>query len=413
MKLPEGFVIMMEKALGSEASDFFAAMDEPPSVSVRLNSRKPTDAFDGCKPVAWCRQGRYLPERPVFTLDPLLHCGAYYVQDASSMILHYITSVIVGTLSHETGVDPLPLSVADFCAAPGGKATAILDALPDGSRMVANEFVAKRAGALRENLTKWGVPGVTVTNHAVSYFAQNGDLFDFVNVDAPCSGEGMMRKDNDALAQWSEELVAKCASLQREILTDAARTVRPGGFLVYSTCTFNTIENEQNAKFIQEELGMVPFDPKFPADWGIPGGIGTDLPVARFMPHKTKGEGLFLSVFRRPGVFSPSVMTKKTSLQPVARLIKGKNQRKTPIETPPPSIEDILSVDYDRNKYPLAELTLEEARSYLRRESVTLDESIPKGYAVVTYKGIPLGPVKNIGQRANNLYPKNWRILMR
>lgn len=392
---------MIRTLLGGEADDFLQAMQKPPVCSVRLNSRKPGASFPGSVPVKWCPKGLYLPERPVFTLDPLLHAGAYYVQDASSMIYREVVSRIVGVL----GDGAAPLCVADLCAAPGGKTTAIIDALPDGSKVIANEFVPKRAAILRENLAKWGYPGVTVTNHDTSYFSKSGSQFDIVAVDAPCSGEGMMRKDEDAVAQWSPKLIESCAALQREILANAVASVKPGGFLIYSTCTFNRSENEENATFICEELGLEPFDPAFPDEWGIPRGIGVSLPVYRFMPHKTEGEGLFLAVFRKPGEWIPSNLSNR--IAPLRRKFSTAKQHDDV-----PEIEDILSVDFDRSKYPEAPLSKEQALAYLRREAIVLSDNVPKGIVIVTYRNLPLGAVKNIGSRANNLYPKNWRIRM-
>jgi tRNA and rRNA cytosine-C5-methylase len=427
MELPSGFIEMMRRLIGDDADAFFLAMEKAPVVSVRLNGRKPSDAFDGCRAVKWCRQGRYLESRPIFTLDPLLHAGAYYVQDASSMIHYETVKRILASLAGnvEENAYDMPLSVLDLCAAPGGKTTAMIDALPDGSRIVANEYVGKRAAILKENLTKWGYPNIAVTNRDSSWFAAGGDSFDVVAVDAPCSGEGMMRKDPDAVAQWSPQLIAQCATLQREILGNAVKALKPGGFLIYSTCTFNTEENERNAEFIKDELGLESFDPGFPKEWDIPGGIGTSLPVYRFMPHKTEGEGLFLAVFRKPGEFEPSNLSRTVAPYPTFQrretAVSKKGGRKEKGVKPVvgkketqdiPEMEEILSVAFDRSRYPLAELTKEQAVAYLRRESVVLSADVPKGIAIVTYKGLPLGPVKNIGTRANNLYPKTWRILI-
>ena len=440
MELPSGFVTMMQDLLGQEAEAFFAAMKSAPSVSVRLNGRKPSDAFEGCRGVKWCEKGRYLDSRPVFTLDPLLHAGAYYVQDASSMIHYECIKRILRALNDKTPIDSAekgneiihPVTILDLCAAPGGKTTAMIDAIPDGSRVTANEYIGKRATILRENLTKWGYPDVNVTNRDSKWFAENGDCFYIVAVDAPCSGEGMMRKDPDAVAQWSHELISQCATLQREILTNAVHALKPGGFLIYSTCTFNRMENEENAEFIRDVLGLIPFDPHFPEEWGIPHGIDTSLPVYRFMPHKTEGEGLFLAIFRKPGEYKPSIISPRVKplASPLRKRVRtdhkivshkgpkdtrrgnGKDSKNNDIANVP-EIEDILSVTFDRTSYPMAALDHEQALAYLRRESVVLPPEIPKGIVIVTYKGLSLGAVKNIGTRANNLYPKNWRILMR
>lgn len=420
MTLPSGFIDQMRSLLGEETDNFIRAMELPPVISIRLNRRKPGASFPEARPVKWCRCGYYLPQRPVFTLDPLLHAGAYYVQDASSMIYHEVVSRLSQRLQQEAdSPTPLPLSLLDLCAAPGGKTTAMIDALPDGSSIVANEYVAKRAAILRENISKWGYPDVAVTNLDSSRFVSNGDSFDIVAVDAPCSGEGMMRKEEEAIRQWSPELIDNCAALQKEILSNAVETVKPGGFLIYSTCTFNRKENEENAQFIVSELGLQPVDMNFPEEWNIPSGIDTDLPVYRFMPHLTEGEGLFLSVFRKPGEWVHSNLRNKEKVHFLKRTATIKNYKsakqphksgRNPEEVP--SIEQILSVDFDRTTFPEADVELQQALSYLRREAITLSPDIPKGLVVITYKGLPLGMAKNIGNRANNLYPKNWRILM-
>lgn len=417
MTFPSGFIEMARNLLGEEADDFLNAMTLPPVCSIRLNTRKPGANFNDAIPVKWCETGFYLPSRPIFTLDPMLHAGAYYVQDASSMIYREVTSRILDILKKDANNQPVCL--LDMCAAPGGKTTAMIDALPDGSKVIANEYVAKRAAILRENLAKWGFPDTTILNKDSAFFKRAGFEFDIIAVDAPCSGEGMMRKDADAVAQWSPQLIENCATLQKEILTNAVEALKPGGFLIYSTCTFNRKENEENAEFIRAELNLEPFDPEFPEEWGIPRGIDTDLPVYRFMPHKTQGEGLFLAVFRKPGEWTPPHITRTT----VPKVNKPSSPKKTKRSgydarkaTPPseevPDIEEILSVDFDRSRFPEAPLTRDQALAYLRREAITLSPDTPKGIVIVNYEGLPLGPVKNIGSRANNLYPKNWRIRM-
>ncbi|MDE6008426.1 MAG: hypothetical protein K2G90_04385 [Muribaculaceae bacterium] len=404
MSLPQGFIDEMRLLLGEETDNFLIAMQRPPVVSVRLNPRKPGASFPEGTPVKWCEEGQYLPTRPDFTLDPLLHAGAYYVQDASSMIYFEVTRRLLSLMGN-----PDKISVLDLCAAPGGKTTAMIDALPDGSKVTANEYVAKRVHILRENLSRWGYPDVAAVNRDTSAFPREGNVYDIVAVDAPCSGEGMMRKDAQAREQWSEDLVEKCAALQREILANASATVRPGGFLIYSTCTFNRKENEENVRYVAEELGLEPVDLNFPEDWGIARGIKTPYPVYRFMPHVTEGEGLFLAVFRNPGEEESN--RPETVRKASVRFHKARPKEKD--KDTVPEIDEILSVDFDRSRFPIIELSREEALQYLRRESLVLPEGTPRGIVMMAYKGLLLGPAKNIGSRANNLYPKNRRILKR
>ena len=379
--LKEEFKEMLRNLLGEEAEELIKALDTPPVTSVRLNRRKPGAEFDDTEPVKWCDSGFYLEQRPEFIFDPLLHAGAYYVQDASSMIYESVVKVLAERFAESLPEgDPAYLKVLDLCAAPGGKTTAMINALPDGCDVTANEYSSKRVGALKENIDKWGYPNVVVSNKDSSYYGNQGESYDIVAVDAPCSGEGMMRKEEMARQQWSHKLIDECASLQKEILKNAEAALKPGGFLIYSTCTFNRKENEENAAYIAGELGLQPVDCGFQEDWGIQKGIGTDLPVYRFMPHKTKGEGLFLAVFQKPGEWVAARAPKKRITAAVA---------------------DHPHVDVDKAT----------ALSYLRRESIILPPDAPRGLVTITYKGLPLGEAKNIGSRANNLYPKNRRIL--
>lgn len=379
--LKEEFKEMLRNLLGEEAEELIKALDTPPVTSVRLNRRKPGAEFDDAEPVKWCDSGFYLKQRPEFIFDPLLHAGAYYVQDASSMIYESVVKVLTERFAESLPEgNPAYLKVLDLCAAPGGKATAMINALPDGCDVTANEYSSKRVGALKENIDKWGYPNVVVTNKDSSYYGSQGESYDIVAVDAPCSGEGMMRKEEMARQQWSPKLIDECASLQKEILKNAEASLKPGGFLIYSTCTFNRKENEENAAYIAGELGLQPIDCGFPEDWRIQKGIGTDLPVYRFMPHKTKGEGLFLAVFQKPGEWVADRSPKKR----------------------------ITATGAD---HPHVDVDKATALSYLRRESIILPPDAPRGLVTITYKGLPLGEAKNIGSRANNLYPKNRRIL--
>ena len=390
-ELKKDFKEMLQDLLGEEAYLLINALDQPPVTSVRINKRKPGAEFNDTETVAWCKSGFYLKDRPEFIFDPLLHAGAYYVQDASSMIYETVVSRLLPHFSNTSSGYPntsssFPhesnLKLLDLCAAPGGKTTAMINSIPDGCEITANEYSSKRVGALKENLDKWGYPNVHVTNKDSSFYAAQGETYDIVAVDAPCSGEGMMRKEEMARKQWNMDLVKQCAALQREILKNAAETLKPGGFLIYSTCTFNRKENEENAEFVVNELGFKPVNMDFPKEWKISGGINTILPVYRFMPHLTKGEGLFLAVFQKPGDWTPS---KNSSFL----------KRETIIKHP--------QVDVDKDT----------ALAYLRRESIVLPSDAPLGLVTITYKGLPLGDAKNIGSRANNLYPKNRRILKR
>lgn len=430
-KIPTAFETYMRGLLpDDEAERFLAAMSTSPEVSIKLNRRKASDVEElGYMPesdskdearitgsVAWCDSGYYLDRRPVFTLNPLLHAGVFYVQDASSMIYETIVSRLMAS-AFDTGS---PLAVADLCAAPGGKTTSVINAVPDGTLVLANEFVGSRANILRENLQKWGYPDVVVTNRPTGQLAELGEAFDIVAVDAPCSGEGMMRKDEMACRQWSPSLIKQCAALQREILADACAMLKPGGFLIYSTCTFNREEDESQVDWLAAEHGMVPFDPGINQELGTRGGIDTEYPCFRFMPHLTRGEGLFVAVMRKEvdgghpvGIATLKERIKKYGGAEKDRRRDNKSNAKNVKEVADvPDSASVLRTDYKRGTYPETELSYEQAIAYLRHEALHLPEQTPRGYVVVTYKGHPLGLVKNIGSRANNLYPSAWRIKM-
>ncbi|MDE6338216.1 MAG: hypothetical protein K2K97_00325 [Muribaculaceae bacterium] len=415
MTLPEDFKNQMEQLLGNDSDAFLSAMTDTPSVSIKLNRRKTNDpaiiGYGELEPVKWCSNGYYLPVRPKFTLNPLLHAGVFYVQDASSMIYEAIAEKVVPS-ALDTGA---PLRVLDLCAAPGGKTTSIINALPDGSVVVANEFIASRAQILRENLIKWGYPDIIVTNSPTSVFARMGEVFDIVAVDAPCSGEGMMRKEDVAVTQWNAGLQKQCASLQKDILSDAFEALKPGGFLIYSTCTFNRLENEENLKWLAEEKGLIPVDMEFPEEWELLHGIDTAYPCYRFMPHKTRGEGLFVAVLRKEGDYPRAQTLTEASFHKTVKANARVIAEGIPLTTVKgkdavPTSESVLATDFNRDSLPSIEVDESTALSYLRHEALRFGNDIGKGFVVINYKGFPLGLVKNIGNRANNLYPSQWRI---
>ncbi|MDR0737903.1 MAG: RsmB/NOP family class I SAM-dependent RNA methyltransferase [Prevotellaceae bacterium] len=285
ISLPGNFKIQMQNLLGEDWNDFAEALQQAPPVSIRYNRHKnaaPQDAEE----VAWCAMGRYLTTRPVFTLDPLLHAGAYYVQEASSMFLEQAAVLWRG----QTG-----LRFLDLCAAPGGKSTHLADLMPAGSMLVSNEVIRTRTAALSENLTKWGNPNTVITHNDPEDFASLPGFFDVMLIDAPCSGEGLFRKDPAAMEEWSEAHVKFCAERQRRIVSGAWDALKEEGLLLYSTCTCNREENENNIRWITQHLGAevvhIPLQPAW--------NVTTNEYGHRFFPHKTKGEGFFISLLRK------------------------------------------------------------------------------------------------------------------
>ena len=475
MDLPSAFHQQIVSMLGGdEASSLFAAIAGDEALSIRVNASKVGVSlpYEG---VPWCESAYYLADRPSFTFDPLFHAGGYYVQEASSMFVgvalrHWLAGYREG--------DRAGLTVLDLCAAPGGKSTLMASLLPDDALLVCNEVVRPRSQVLAENVAKWGVAAV-VTNSEPAAYGQLGEMFDLVLADVPCSGEGMFRKDPQAVEEWSADAVVMCAERQRSIIADVWRSLRTGGAMIYSTCTYNIEENERNVAWICETLGAEVVALPYDAAWGIT-VLDHEQPHGyRFMPHKTRGEGFFLCLLRKlergealgnevdtlgmeycegrsterskrrrgedrragrnaPGcvagdalprqwvvggeawhweqlgatvccwqaVHHATVMRLRSHLRivqcglPVAEL-KGRDWM--------PTAALALSLWCDRSAFTIVELSYDEAISYLRREALVLGDAA-MGYLLVAYRGLPLGFVKQVGQRANNLYPQEWRI---
>ena len=362
-------------------------LQHEPTVSIRLNPAKPSTLDPQPSTlVPWCTTGYYLTERPAFTFDPLLHAGAYYVQEASSMFLERVMRQYVNDT----------VCMLDLCAAPGGKSTLARTLLTADSLLVSNEPIRNRAQILSENIQKWGYKNHLVTNNYPKDFRKAKTLFDVILTDVPCSGEGMFRKDPKAINEWSLQNVEKCWRMQRDIVGEIWHCLRQGGILIYSTCTFNTKENEENVRWIANELGADILPVETDASWGITGSLlkGFSHPVYRFLPGKTRGEGLFMAVLRKHGE------AENVRQERLRKSVKALNII--------PS--DFLVSMQQAQDAPHVELAYEQAIAYLRREALVLPQETPRGIVVVTYQQLPLGLVKNVGNRANNLYPKEWRI---
>ena len=417
MQLPEEFVERTRTTMGERLfAQFLQGLDEEPPVTIRLNPLKCYYMpFDFERRVPWCNTGFYLNTRPQFTFDPLFHAGLYYVQEASSMFVHEVLRQLV----------PEPVLMLDLCAAPGGKSTVARTCLPHGSVLVCNEPVGRRAQVLAENMQKFGHREVFVTNNMPRDFRKSKLMFDVVLCDVPCSGEGMFRKDEDAIREWSLRHVEKCWRLQREIVSDIWSQLRDGGLLIYSTCTFNILENEENVRWICQELGATMVSVETKPEWNISGSLlpGFEGPVYRFIPGKSRGEGLFVAVMRKgshpiedriaEGTHVHIPKGQKLRLQDL-RALKVLHAGVTvdaaqdPKTVPSPALAMLAALDKDA--YPRVELNWQDAIRYLRGESLTLPADTPRGFVVVTYYHVALGFVKNIGSRANNLYPDAWRI---
>lgn len=376
---------------------------DTPSVSVRLNPFKGACGPDG-REVPWSPYGRILDKRPNFTLDPLFHAGCYYVQDSSAMFVgHLLRKMLRCHMPGATGIRLL-----DLCAAPGGKTTDAAASLREfcggDFSIVSNEVMAQRAGVLRDNVALWGDPNVAVTSVDPGAFASLEGYFDIVIADVPCSGEGMFRKDPVAVKNWSPETVKLCAARQKRILADAWPSLREGGILIYSTCTYETEENDDNLLWAARQFGgeVVPVEDEFPGSGVVTTPVGSLL-KAGVVPGEGQWAGALLKT-------SPQRVRRNADIS-VLRPQWPSPSRAEAVKSDRPLPDFALSMDFDSSLYPAVEVDEATALRFLHRDAFVLPDAAP-GYNVVTYLGHPLGFVKNIGKRCNNLLPKSRRILM-
>lgn len=449
--MPKVFITSLAGVQGFDKEAFLAAHENSKQItSVRLNPLKPSPAVNSlplATVVPWCAQGKYLSERPSFTLDPIFHGGAYYVQEASSMFLHHILSQIYEDTNS-------PRRVLDLCAAPGGKTTLLAAALPD-SFIVSNEVIRTRVGVLAENVSKWGSENVIVTNNDPADFKKLPDFFNLMVIDAPCSGSGLFRKDAGAIQEWSEENVEICSFRQQRIIADAIGSLKQNGYLIYSTCSYSPQEDEAICDWLIEKFALQPVKIATDESWGITESFSAkhDAPAYRFYPDKLKGEGFFIACFqqtnevkgelfynykvqsagRQNASFSAAFLKNhqdyffndakeiviaflKKWEPEVAVATKLLNVRKTGVAVGTPkgkdfiphhefALSDILSPDI-----PFVNLKKEDALKYLKRQDFTL-QNAKLGWIICRYEGINLGWIKVLPHRVNNYYPVNWRIL--
>jgi NOL1/NOP2/sun family putative RNA methylase len=428
--------------------------------SVRLNPEKTGNRQSAIynENVPWSSSGYYLAERPSFTLDPLFHAGAYYVQEASSMFLEEALKQTVDLAKS--------VKLLDLCAAPGGKSTLIQSIISADSLLVSNEVIKTRVNILAENITKWGAANVIVTNNDPKDFQRLQNYFDVIVVDAPCSGSGLFRKDPNAINEWSENNVALCAQRQQRIIADIIPSLKDGGVLIYSTCSYSKEEDEEIADWLAEELQVESVQLKVEESWGIvetvserSGSFGY-----RFYPDKVKGEGFFIAAFRKPGI---TTIITEVKNQPSATLrTKGKTKQAftaKEIEIVKPYLvnagnyfyikqnEEIIAMPLHlenelaiiqsalyikkagvrlgtiiRNELipahdlavsniidtsiPKLDVDTETALQYLRKVDIVIESAV-KGWVLLSHQGLSLGWIKIMANRTNNYYPAAWRIL--
>lgn len=448
--LPIPFITQMEGILGNQYTAFENALMLPSKRSIRVHPHKFPKALS-LQQVPWNKQGYWLDEAATVTYDPLFHAGAYYVQEASSMFIAQLLEACIQ--------DKEELIVLDLCAAPGGKSTLICDVLNEKHLLVSNEVIKTRVHILDENLLKWGYNNVIVTHNDPADFERLGTFFDIIVVDAPCSGEGMFRKDHDAVNEWDQAHVDMCCCRQKRILSDVWKSLKPGGILIYSTCTFNKKEDEENMRWMQVEHQAEGIELTIPAFEGIETIIDNGITSFRFYPHRVSGEGFFASAIRKPEnaewndhsgkrekwnkdrkVQQKQIIPElaKTILTKVdSYVFLHKEEYRSFSEIFKPALEQIsmclkifragtplgilkgkdflpdsavaMSIHLNKELFPSIELSYEEAIKYLSKEEFVLEQE-SKGWNLMCYQGIPLGWIKAMPNRFNNYFPPEWRI---
>lgn len=451
-RLPSSLIESLTDVPGFDAPAFEKVHDEAtPPVSIRFNPLKPIDSFTSGLPVAekipWSTLGYYLSKRPSFTSDPLFHAGAYYVQEASGMFLE--------EAMRQTCNLATPLRVLDLCAAPGGKTTLLQSLLTEDSLLVSNEVIRQRVNILEENCTKWGAANIVVTSSDASEFSKLMNFFDVIVIDAPCSGSGLFRKDPEAVHEWSDEAVTMCSLRQQRILADAWPALKKNGILIYATCSYSPREDEMVCDWLLNQFDAEPIRLTTDPSWNIIESVTSQKVFGyRFFPHLLKGEGFFLACFKKESGddFTSNIREKDllpragrnelTIVEPFlhenssVEIVKWKEE----ILLLPPSVRSALpllqtlyvkkaGVEAGRivhggfiPAHALAQSTLmnggfvavslkrEDALQYLRRQEVRI-ETTSKGWLLVQYQGVNLGWIKALGNRINNYYPREWRIL--
>ncbi|MES2619338.1 MAG: hypothetical protein V4615_00690 [Bacteroidota bacterium] len=433
-KYPEAFLTRIRNILQDEYEAFLESLNQSPPTSIRVNPFKRTAKFDGEEKIVWCEQGRYLKERPSFTFDPVFHAGTYYVQEASSMFIEQAWKQI--------NPENKTVRVLDMCAAPGGKSTHLLSLMNEESLLITNELISNRNNILQQNIVKWGTANCIVTQNKPEDFSKLENYFDIILVDAPCSGEGLFRKDKNALDEWSEQNVKMCSIRQKDIMKHAVSCLKPGGFLIYSTCTFEPEENDEQVAGCGLQVADLQIETfgqaKTKYGW-------------QFYPHKIKGEGFYMAVlqknnsdeFQIPNL--KSVQTPKKSANHNQYL---KDSEKFYAHTkndmlfaiPKTIYNDFLSLEkqlyirhagifmgtmkgkdflpshdlalsnHIKSDLPSVELNYEEAISYLRGGTPKVNTDY-RGWCIAKFENMNLGWMKVLEGRINNYYPKELRIL--
>ena len=446
MMIPEDFVKRIHTQKYIDAESLLKALSEPSPVSIRINRAKWKKKPATCKRVPWSENGFYLTDRPSYTLDPLFHSGCYYPQEASGMFLEQM----IKQLCETTGT----LRILDLCAAPGGKSTLLSEIMGPDNLLVSNDAIRSRSAILAETITKWGYGNTLVTQNDPAAFAKLPGYFDVIFVDAPCSGEGMFRSDI-AIKEWSVSNTIHCAERQKRILMGVWPSLKENGLLVYSTCTFNPGENEDNIKWLvrKKEAQSLRIDTS--AFEGINEIDFEGIYGYGIYPGKVRGEGFFISAIRKTGKqgtlkiksqrrsdlhlapdditianrwtsfskdrlfrWSDEVFAVPCSMEEYLYLYGNLKMVKTGTKVFTvknksylPSHELALSTGLKKEAFPAIEADLIAALKYMKRDTLKINDII-KGWNILTYKGIDIGFINNLGNRINNYFPVEWRIKM-
>ena len=444
---PFDFVHSMQELLGDESSRLLEALNSEAITSIRRHPVKGRIVSGDMESIPWSREGYYLKDRPSFARDPHFHAGAYYVQDAASQFIEYLYEKL-----EWKSKDPL---ILDLSAAPGGKSTHLLSMMGGKGLLLANEVNRKRYRILNENLIKWGYDNYLSTSLDPARISRLGGLFDLVLLDAPCSGEGLFRKDHNARAEWSAANVTLCSERQTRILHEAKKLVKTGGYLIYSTCTFNTKENEEQLEMLLNN----GFDwPEIDTDDARNRHIEISAPAAfRFYPHLLDSEGFFVAILQRKEENTQAI---ESAIHNVSGNLRQESEKFRKLISPyirgleerfflrfnrswsslPEALVDRalhiiqqipiyksgaelgtfkgksfvpaheLAMRFDLNRsYPVFEVDRDTAIQYLAKQAIQLS-SKEKGWAMISFEGSILGWVKVLPGRVNNYFPTAYRL---
>jgi len=440
-KLPEAFVKKIEEQFPNEFEQFLSALDNIPKTGILINPRKKNQPNGHS--VLWNPFGKILNERPNFTADPNYHAGAYYAQEANSMFIHTLIEYAIGNNK--------PITALDLCAAPGGKSLLMNSSLHPESFCLSNEIVPNRLSILRENISKWGaINHLTIGSSPEKILFPSA--FDLILVDAPCSGEGLFRRQPAYRHEWTELLAHSCSIRQKDILKEAYRMLKPGGFLIYSTCTYAQAENEEIVDWLCEEFRLENTAIPIEKAWNIhetktKNGVGYQM-----LPHLTPGEGFFCSLFQKGDDEATEIKLKSRNSH-LSRPTKSQatelnNFIRTEIETRVDANGRVFTFPYHHPFFPLfehnypnanlgvqlgefvrdifvphqslantqlfneqvpqLEVSFDQAQAFLRGEALAAAST--RGHHLVTFQNQPLGWVKSVGNRCNNMYPKPWYV---